>query len=139
MLLGFLAGSLLFALTVGALGRAPRGFRRRRAYPEKPVSSFGLFDAVQARLGRTPFDRMNPVEQRYILDLLWRADAEDVDDGIHARIQILLGEIVLSAGRKREAAEHFRNALRWEPQAPVRRTLESLESPLEAALLRRAA
>jgi hypothetical protein len=115
--LAALGGAWLLVVVLGAAGRAPRSFRRRRPYPEVPVKPFGLIDAVQERLARTPFDRMSPAERRLVRDLLWRADAHEVDDAVHAGIHSLLSDLALRAGRRDEAGEHALNAQRWDPRA----------------------
>lgn len=110
----FLAGALGALLALGGLARTPRGIPRRAYLRDKPAAPFGVLEAVQARLERTPFERMGRPEQRYLLDLLWKADAQDVDDEVHARVHTLLGQLCRGMGRSAEAEEHFRNAFQWD-------------------------
>ena len=114
--LAVLAAALLLPVAFGAAARGPRSLRRRRPYPEAPVKAFGLLEAVEARIARTPFDRMSLAERRLVVDLLWRADAQEVGDEVHARIHALLAELALQGGRRETALEHFRNAQIWDPQ-----------------------
>lgn len=109
-----LAGALGALLAFGRLARTPRGIPRRAYLQEKPAAPFGVLEAVQARLQRTPFERMSRPEQRYLLDLLWKADSQDVDDEVHARVHTLLGQLCRAMGRSAAAEEHFCNAFQWD-------------------------
>jgi len=77
----------------------------------------------------TPFDRLSLPAQRSIVERLRAADRGPVSMREHGRINLILGEIALSAGDREEARHRFRAALRWDPRLPVRRTVERLEAP----------
>ena len=125
LMLGF---SALLALVVA--GAASGGRRSRRVVRRPlPKSSAGadLFAAAQQRLRTSPFDRMSPPERRGLVRLLERADQAATLPASHARIQLMLAEMALVSGDRERALEHFKTVLRWNPAAPVRRTIEALE------------
>ncbi|HLF94990.1 MAG TPA: hypothetical protein VJB14_16095 [Planctomycetota bacterium] len=118
--------SALFALV--AAGAASGGRRSRRVRrPPAPPAGAELFEAAQLRLRASPFDRMSPPEREGVVRLLERADQAATLPASHARIHLMLAEMALVAGDRERALDHFRTVLRWNPGAPVRRTIESLE------------
>ena len=125
--------SALFALV--AAGAASGGRRSRRVRrPPPPSAGAELFAAARHRLREQPFDRMSPAERAGVVRLLERAGQAATLPASHARIHLMLAEMALVAGDRERALDHFRTVLRWNPAAPVRRTIESLERRLSPSL-----
>jgi len=119
------AGALIllaFALSAALL---------RRNRPQAPRSEFppALLPPVLDLLGRTPFDRRSPLEQRRIVQHLHRVAATTTEAPVHAKISLLLGEMALVTGDREQAVTHFRSALASNPGLALQRTLDRLETP----------
>ena len=123
--LALLGSAVLLALAASAASRR----KKQRVLPS-PGQPPPLLAPLLHLLGRTPFDRRNPAEQRRIVEFLKRIDAETTAPAVHAKIHLLLAEMALVTGDREQAQAHFRAALGWDPQLPVRRTLERLETPV---------
>lgn len=103
--------------------------RWKQPLPRSPSLPPPLLSPVLDLLGRTPFDRRNPHEQRRIVQFLKRVDAATTEVPVHAKVNLLLAEMALVTGDREQAMQHFRAALGWDPELSVRRTLDRLESP----------
>ncbi len=135
--LAFLGGALLAAIFAGS---RPRRRRRRSCRPfPSAVRAVSPLREVELRLRAVPFDRMTFVDQRRLVDLLLRIDVTPVPPEVHVRIRLLLAEMTLVLGDREASIAHFRAALEWDPNAPVRRTLERLERPHPLSFISRPA
>ena len=132
------AGFLGVASTVGCLALGvflTRRGRRKLRLPAPPSASAGdLVAAASHRLRVRPFDRMVTSDREAVLRLLERADAAASNPVLHARINLMLAEMALIAGRPEHALERYRTVLRWTPRAPIVRTIATLERRLSPSI-----
>ena len=127
-LLGLTSLFMLLVLVAASAGRG-RWRKARRAH-DRPVPAGELVASAILRLRVRPFDRMGPGDRAAVLRFLERAEAASTRPDLRARVNLMLGEMALIAGDFEGALERYRAALRWNPSAPLTRTIESLERRL---------